>query len=84
MTAAETPLTSSELDRQIVELTHAISLNSGNAKAFLDRGVCLARRQDFERAFADIDRSVELAPHSARGFELRGLLWQRSPTLNVQ
>lgn len=77
MTAAETPHTPSELDRQIFELTHAISLNPGNAKAFRDRGIHLARKQDFDRAFADIDRSVELAPEDARGHELRGLLWQR-------
>src|SRR5665213_4444157 len=67
-----------DLDRQIVELGHAIALNPSNAKTYRERGLLHGRKRDYGRAIADFERALSLSPTDARAYYLRGLALHRN------
>lgn len=73
----EPQISVAELDRGIVALGHAISLNPMNAKAYRERGLLHGRKRDYDHAIADFDKVLSLAPDDARAHYLRGLAWHR-------
>jgi tetratricopeptide (TPR) repeat protein len=67
-----------DLDRQIVELGHAIALNPNNAKTYRDRGLLYGRKRDYGHAIADFEKALSLSPADARAYYLRGLALHRN------
>jgi tetratricopeptide (TPR) repeat protein len=68
--------TIAEIDRAIIELGHAIALNSDNAVAYRDRGRQYGRRGDYERAISDLTAALTLAPNDAEAYYFRGTCWR--------
>lgn len=52
----------------------AVAAHTDNASAFEARAAVYHKRQDFDRALADLNRAVELAPQNARLYNNRGFL----------
>jgi tetratricopeptide (TPR) repeat protein len=68
----------SELEAALFDCDRAVSLDSGNAKAFSDRGKALAALGRVEEALASHDRAIALNPgdpvaHNRRGIALADL-----------
>jgi tetratricopeptide (TPR) repeat protein len=66
-----------DLDRKIIDLGHAITLNPKNAKAYHDRALLYVRKRDFGHALNDLDRAILLNPKNAHSYYFRGQIFLR-------
>ena len=57
----------------IEELDKAITMSSGNAYLYYNRGNAYAAGSDFDKAIEDYDRALELDPKMAEAYYNRGL-----------
>ncbi len=51
-----------KLDEAIQDYTEAVRFNNRFAEAYANRGLILHRRREFDRAIADFERALEVAP----------------------
>jgi tetratricopeptide (TPR) repeat protein len=61
-----------DVDRAITDLTQAIRVDPGYAKAYNARGAAFGKKHEPDRAFADFDRAIELDPSLAPAYSNRG------------
>ncbi|MDX2105560.1 MAG: tetratricopeptide repeat protein [Candidatus Melainabacteria bacterium] len=67
-------MTRGDLTGAINAFSEAISANNQNGIAYLRRGECNYRLNNFSEAKKDFDRAIEIAPNSASAFIWRGTL----------
>ena len=63
-----------DLDRQIIDLGHAIALNPKNASAYRDRALLNVRKRDFTHALNDLDQAIFLNSKDAIAYYYRGYI----------
>ena len=59
----------------IADLDKAISLNTGNAYLYFDRGNIHAESKDYQQAIADYDKAISLDPKLAEAYYNRGIAY---------
>ncbi len=64
-----------EINRGIAAYTEAIKLEPNNADAFFHRGVIYAMVSDNKRAFADIERALQINPNFSCSVRTCGGSW---------
>jgi tetratricopeptide (TPR) repeat protein len=64
--------TTAEVDRRIVELSHAISLNPKHGKAYRDRALAYIEKRKFDYALSDLNEAVSINPRDAHAYYYRG------------
>ena len=65
-----------EYDRAIKEATEAIRLNSGEAKAYYNRGKAYLESRKLKEALGDMDTAIEQAPDHAEYYEGRAKVYR--------
>ena len=61
----------------MADLDRAIELNPGEARAYNDKGICLAKRGDVEGALSEVERAIEASPTEPGFHRNRAVLLDR-------
>lgn len=64
-----------ELDIAIIDMYHAIDLNSTESAWFRRRGILWYDKQDYDKAIADYSEAIRLNPKSGEAYHNRGVAW---------
>jgi tetratricopeptide (TPR) repeat protein len=65
-----------DVDRKIIDLSHAVALNPKNSNAYRERALLHIGRRNFDSALSDLDRTISLNPRDAHAYYFRGLLFR--------
>jgi tetratricopeptide (TPR) repeat protein len=65
-----------EIDRKIIELSQAISLNPKNENACRDRGLLYIKKANFYHALSDLNEAISLNPRDAHAYYYRGYVFR--------
>lgn len=71
---SEQQTSEADLDRQIIDLGHAIALSPKHANTYRDRALLYVRKRDFTRALIDLDQAILLNPEDAIAYYYRGYI----------
>ena len=64
-----------DLDRQIIDLGHAIALNPKHPNAYRDRALLFVKKCDFIHALIDLGQAILLNSKDAVAYYFRSRIW---------
>jgi len=65
-----------EYDQAILELTKAIEINPGLARAYVTRGITYEDKNEHDLAIADFTKVIEIKPTDAHAYVYRGMVFK--------
>jgi tetratricopeptide (TPR) repeat protein len=70
-------------DQAILELTKAIEINPGLARAYVTRGLTYEDKNEYDLAIADFTIVIEIKPTDARAYVYRGMAFENKGEYNL-